>query len=543
MLNYIWMALLVLGIGAALVTDVVDQADNTFKNGQPFAVEMTLNQPFKKGVSKSYETEIFVRAKDFNKFYSQSVKNDFKVKGKVTFDYKKGRNTLYFKVSKSTPDFWKKMAKVSGKEDDLLGQVKKFTLVDSLHAKASIVLEKISFAKMKDVTNAAINYAQIAVTIALGLIGIMALWLGVMKIAEEAGLITIIARVVKPITKFLFPDVPQDHPAMGSMIMNISANVLGLGNAATPFGLKAMEELEELNPNKGVASDAMIMFLAINTAGLTLIPATAIAIRAAAGSSDPTIIIGTSVFGASCATLTGIFMAKLTTKFHFNFKNFVANIKKNFRKILITTVSVLAIAVLAWAGALNFVGKLFSGIDAETFKVAVNVISTLAIPSIIFSFVLFGLYKKVNVYESFVEGAKEGFDIAVKIIPYLVGMLVAIGIFRAGGMMDVLQDLLAWPAHLIGMPKEALPMALIRPLSGSGSAGVMAEIMTKYGPDSLIGIMVSTFFGSTETTFYVLAVYFGAVNIRKTRSAVLVGLAADTVGIIAATFIVNQLFS
>ncbi len=537
MLNYIWMALLILGIGAALVTDVVDQTENTFRNGEPFAVEMTLQQPFKKGVSKAYDVEIHVRAKDFNRFYSKSIKNDFTEKGKITFDYSKNKTSLYFKIKKSTPAFWKEMAKASGKEDDLLGTVKSFTPVDSIHARATIMLEKISFAKMKDVTNAAIDYAQTAVTIALGLIGIMALWLGVMKIAEEAGLIKIIARAVKPITKFLFPDVPQDHPAMGSMIMNISANVLGLGNAATPFGLKAMEELENLNPNKGVASDAMIMFLAINTAGLTLIPATAIAIRAAAGSSDPTIIIGTSVFGASCATLTGIAMAKLTTKFH-KISKIGEWLKNNFKKILwlfgIGAVGVL----LAKIGAFGFL----EAVDAETFKIVVQVISTLAIPMIIFSFVLFGFFKKVNVYESFVEGAKEGFDIAVKIIPYLVGMLVAIGIFRAGGMMDVLQDLLAWPAHLIGMPKEALPMALIRPLSGSGSAGVMAEIMTHYGPDSLIGIMVSTFFGSTETTFYVLAVYFGAVNIRKTRSALLVGLAADFVGIVAATFIVNQLF-
>ncbi len=539
MLNYIWMALLILGIGAALTTDIVNQTENTYKNGEPFAVEITLNQPFKKNVSKAYDVDIFVKAENFNKFYSQSVKNDFHEKGKIKFDFDKKKTSLYFKVNKSTPKLWKEMAKASGKEDDLLGMVGNFNLIDSLHARASIVLEKISFAKMKDVTNAAIDYAKTAVTIALGLIGIMALWLGVMKIAEEAGLIKLIARAVKPITKFLFPDVPQDHPAMGSMIMNISANVLGLGNAATPFGLKAMEELEELNPKKGVASDAMIMFLAINTAGLTLIPATAIAIRAAAGSSDPTIIIGTSIFGASCATLTGIAMAKLTTKFKFSLSAIKDLFKNNLKKIVISLASLGLLALLILSGALNGV---FAAFNPETFKFVVQVISTLAIPMIIFSFVLFGLYKKVNVYESFVEGAKEGFDIAVKIIPYLVGMLVAIGIFRAGGMMDVLQDLLAWPAHLIGMPKEALPMALIRPLSGSGSAGVMAEIMTHYGPDSLIGIMVSTFFGSTETTFYVLAVYFGAVNIRKTRSAVLVGLAADFVGIVAATFIVNQLF-
>jgi spore maturation protein SpmA len=542
MLNYIWLALLVLGIGAALTKDVIDEADNRFRNGEPFSVEITLNEPFKKDVSKTYDGEMIVHAAEFNKFYSQNIKNDFSEKVRLTFDLAKKRRTLFFKVSSTTPKFWKEMAKVSGKEDDLTGIVKDFSMKDSLHARAQIVLEKITFAKMKDVTNAALDYAQTAVTIALGLIGIMALWLGVMKIAEEAGLIKIIARVVRPITKFLFPDVPQEHPAMGSMIMNISANMLGLGNAATPFGLKAMEELESINPNKGVASNAMIMFLAINTSGFTLIPATAIAIRAAAGSSDPTIIIGTSMFGAACATLTGITLAKLFEQFPLNFSRFGNWFKRNLKKIGILLGTVAVGVILSYAGALGFVGKMFSAFNPETFKFAVQVISTLAIPLIIFSFVTYGLIKKVKVYESFVEGAKEGFDIAVKIIPYLVGMLVAIGIFRAGGMMDVLQDLLAYPAHLIGMPKEALPMALIRPLSGSGSAGVMAEIMTHYGPDSLIGIMVSTFFGSTETTFYVLAVYFGAVNIRKTRHAVLVGLAADFAGIVAATFIVNQLF-
>ncbi|CAG0905967.1 unnamed protein product [Cyprideis torosa] len=305
---------------------------------------------------------------------------------------------------------------------------------------------------MKDVTNSALEYAGIAVEIAIGLIGIMALWLGVMKVAEEAGLIRIIANAMKPLTKFLFPDVPQDHPAMGAMIMNMAANMLGLGNAATPFGLKAMDELDKLNPNKGVATNAMCTFLAVNTAGLTLIPATAIAIRAAAGS--------------------------------------------------------------------------------KLFKSIIQIISTLAIPMLIFIFIGYGAIKKVKIYEVFVEGAKEGFDVAIRIIPYLVAMLVAIGIFRAGGGMDILISALTPFTNFVGMPAEALPMAIMRPLSGSGSLGIMAEIIATHGPDSFIGILVSTFFGSTETTFYVIAVYFGAVNIRKTRHALAAGLLADIAGIL-----------
>ncbi len=533
---------MILGIGAALVTDVVEEANNKYRNGDPFEVEFVFQREFNTNKAAVYKIKVKVKAEKFNEFYSQNVKSDFTEAGKLTYTPSSSSLPLYLAIDKHAPKLWLKMADAVGKKNDLMGKVVAITPLDSFHARGKVVFEKISFVKMKEVTNAAINYSKVAVTIAFGLIGIMALWLGVMKVAEEAGLIQLIAKVVRPITGFLFPDVPQDHPAMGSIIMNISANMLGLGNAATPFGLKAMEELESLNPNKGVATNAMVTFLAINTAGLTLIPATAIAIRAAMGSSDPTIIIGTSIFGASAATITGITMAKLFEKFPLNFSTIANKIKTNIKKIFTVALILAAFISAAYLGYLNWVIKIFSSIDAETFKTFVQIVSTMAIPLIIFIFILYGMFKKVDVYEKFVEGAKEGFDIAVKIIPYLVGMLVAIGIFRAGGMMDALTNLLSYPAKLVGMPPEVLPMALIRPLSGSGSAGVMTEIMTKYGPDSLRGIMASTFFGSTETTFYVLAVYFGSVNIRKTRHAVPVGLLADLAGILAATFIVNQLF-
>jgi spore maturation protein SpmA len=396
---------------------------------------------------------------------------------------------------------------------------------------------------VKDVTNAVLDYAGTAVTIALGLIGIMALWLGVMKVAEEAGLIKIIARSLKPFTKRLFPEIPSDHPAMSSMIMNISANMLGLGNAATPFGLKAMEEMEKINPNKGTASNSMVTFLAINTAGLTLIPTTAIAIRAASGSSNPAIIIGTTIFGAFCATVAGVASAKIIEKFYLKSWSFLDWFKKNLKFFGLALLIILATSLLFITGLASSLGELFSFITADGFKNLIDVVSKLAIPLLILIFILYGVIKKNKVYESFVEGAKEGFNVAIKIIPYLVAMLIAIGIFRAGGAMEWLIFILKPVTSLIGLPAEALPMALMRPLSGSGSLGIMSENLAIYGPDSFIGILVSTLYGSTETTFYVLALYFGAVNIKSTRHALPVGLIADVCGILGALFIVKLLFS
>ncbi|PIQ08620.1 MAG: spore maturation protein [Ignavibacteriales bacterium CG18_big_fil_WC_8_21_14_2_50_31_20] len=370
----------------------------------------------------------------------------------------------------------------------------------------------------------------------------MALWLGVMKVAEEAGLIKIIANSVKPLTKFLFPDVPSDHPAMGSIIMNMAANMLGLGNAATPFGLKAMEELQTLNKEKDTATNAMVTFLAVNTAGLTLIPVTAIAIRAASGSSNPAVIIGTSIFGAMCATTVGITATKIMEKFPIK-KGEYGNWLKSYKKGLLIFVSIIAlIAIMSVTGILSIIFSNLSFLNPDLFKAIINIISIIAIPGLIFMFIGYGAIKKVKVYEVFVVGAKEGFDVAVRIIPYLVAMLVAIGIFRAGGGMHILIAALEPFTNLIGMPAEALPMAIMRPLSGSGSLGIMAEIIATHGPDSFIGILVSTFFGSTETTFYVLAVYFGSVNIRNTRHALPAGLLADVAGILGAVFIVKLLF-
>ncbi len=539
MLNYVWLALLVLGIGLAITTDIVDENTNKFRNGDSLYTQIEFSETFDNSESKTYKVNLIIDRDTFNKFYDTNEKGTITQPAKLSFNPENQKTSLFLNTDDNTPAIWREMAKVTGKENDLTGEVELLGFSDSTTARAAVVFEKIGFAKMKAVTKAALDYAGIAVDISLGLIGIMALWLGVMKVAEEAGLIKIIANAVRPVTKFLFPDVPSDHPAMGAMIMNISANMLGLGNAATPFGLKAMEELDKLNPNKGTATNAMCTFLTVNTAGLTLIPATAIAVRAAAGSSDPAIIIGTSIFGASCATITGITAAKILEKFSIEGFSFIRYFKENIKNILVVFG---VFAALAFAISSGIFSSVFGFVTPDFFKSIIQIISILAIPMLIFVFIGYGALKKVKVYEKFVEGAKEGFDVAVRIIPYLVAMLVAIGIFRAGGAMDFLVMILKPFTDFIGMPAEALPMAIMRPLSGSGSLGIMAEIIKVHGPDSFLGILVSTFFGSTETTFYVLAVYFGAVNIRRTRHALVAGLLADAAGILGALFIVKLLF-
>lgn len=542
MLNYVWLGLLMLGIGVALTTDVVDKTNNKYKNGEALNVEIVFDDSISVFQNKSYGASLKVSESNFNNFYDEKISSDVLQKVKITFDEDKQKWILFFLTDGNTPVFWKEMAKISGKENDLTGKVIDLEKLDDQTFTGKVILEDISFAKMKEVTNSALDYAGIAVEIALGLIGIMALWLGVMKVAEEAGLIRIIANAMKPLTKFLFPDVPQDHPAMGAMIMNMAANMLGLGNAATPFGLKAMEELDKLNPNKGVATNAMCTFLAVNTAGLTLIPATAIAVRAAAGSSDPAIIIGTAIFGAFCATTVGITATKVLEKFPLKEGGLAALMKSSKKGLTFLGILAMLIFVLVVTGLMTTIVSIFNFLNPELFKNVIQIISTLAIPMLILIFIGYGAIKKVKIYEVFVDGAKEGFDVAVRIIPYLVAMLVAIGIFRAGGAMEILIYALTPITNIIGMPAEALPMAIMRPLSGSGSLGIMAEIIATHGPDSFIGILVSTFFGSTETTFYVIAVYFGAVNIRKTRHALAAGLLADVAGILGAVFIVKLLF-
>jgi spore maturation protein SpmA len=542
MLNYIWLALLILGIGAAITTDITNQTENKFRNGESLPAVIHFNEPYLQNKEKTYQANIEIKSKNFDSVYNTDIQKNLVFPAKISSNKLQNSISVFFTIDNSFPKIWQEMAGASGNKDDLTGTLEIYNFINDSTALSRVTLEEVSFLKLKDVTNSALENASTAVTISLGLIGIMALWLGVMKVADKAGLIAIIANWLRPVTKKLFPDVPSDHPAMGSMIMNISANMLGLGNAATPFGLKAMEDLDSLNPDKGTATNAMVTFLAINTAGMTLIPATAIAVRAAAGSSEPAVIIGTSLFGSFCATVAGIISAKTLEKFPIKKGEFGNWLNSNSKGFFILIALILFLVLIFYTGFSKSIGVIFSFLSPDLFKNIIQIFSTIAIPFLIIAFIGYGAFKKVKVYEEFVEGAKEGFNIAVKIIPYLVAMLMAIGIFRAGGAMDWLIYILKPVTNLIGMPAEALPMALMRPLSGSGSLGIMAEIMSVHGPDSFIGILTSTFFGSTETTFYVLAVYFGAVNIRNTRHAVPAGLIADIAGILGALFIVRLLF-
>ncbi len=540
MLNYVWFGLIILGLAAGLSSDVGDKISDRYKNGKGIKVELLSNSPLKKNAVN--EGVIKIKKTDFENFYGEKNAEDIALVSKITLKDDPNSGTVFIHSDDTKPALIKKIAAANGKEDDILGRIK-FTSSGSDSAlDATLYVEEISFMKMKEITSSALGYAETAVNIALGLIGIMALWLGIMKIAEEAGIIKYLTKLLTPITRFLFPDVPSDHPALGSIIMNFSANFLGLSNAATPFGLKAMEELEKLNPNKGVATNAMCTFLTINTAGMTLIPATAIAIRASAGSSEPAIIIGTSIFGSFCATVVGITAAKLFENFPVKAGNIPALIKAKKKPLSVILGIITFILIASYTGLFKLISQNVPLPSSETVKLIIQIVSTLAIPFLILVFVGYGFIRKVKVYETFIEGAKEGFNIAVRIIPYLVGMLAAIAIFRAGGAMEWLIYTLSYVTNPIGMPAEALPMALMRPLSGSGSLGVMAEIISVHGPDSFIGILVSTFYGSSETTFYVLAVYFGSVNIKKTRHALPAGLIADTAGFLGALFIVKMLF-
>lgn len=538
MLNYVWLGILFIGLAAAVTTDITDSSRNVYKNNT------SVNALFVSSAKgEMREGKLIISKADYNSAFNENTETDISFPAVVTSNAKTGAATFYSAdAGKNAPAFIKKIAAANAKESDLTGKVKILaSMGDTL--KCSVMFEEVSFVKMKEVTSSALKYADTAVSIALGLIGIMAMWLGVMKVADTAGVINFIARVLKPVTKRLFPEVPSDHPAMGAMIMNISANFLGLSNAATPFGLKAMEELDKLNPNKGVATNAMCTFLAINTAGMTLIPATAIAIRASSGSAQPAIIIGTSLFGSFCATLVGITTVKLLERFPIPRGEGKQWFEANKRFLFGLIASIAVILVFSFSGVFKFLLGGLKGIDPETIKNGITLISTLAIPALITVFIGAGAIKKVKVYEVFVEGAKEGFNIAIRIIPYLVAMLMAIGIFRAGGAMEWLIYILRFATEPLGMPAEALPMALMRPLSGSGSLGIMTEVIKVYGPDSFIGILTSTFYGSSETTFYVLAVYFGAVNIRKTRHALPAGLLADVAGVLGALFIVKLLFT
>ncbi|MDH3692277.1 MAG: spore maturation protein [Gammaproteobacteria bacterium] len=404
---------------------------------------------------------------------------------------------------------------------------------------------------MEILGNGMIEAAKDSVTLALGLIGVMALFLGLMKVAEAGGLLSIIARLVRPLMVRLFPDIPDDHPAMGAMIMNMSANAMGLGNAATPFGIRAMQELDRLNPHKGSATNAMALFLAINTSSVTLLPTGVIALRAAAGSVDPAGILPTTLFATLCSTVAAIAAAKIYQRY-FSWPPQPSGPKTEIDSTFQVedprgsdTAEVIpaeaSVAYPAWISYLALVSLVSLIPLAIIFGSAVG---AWIIPALMLLLLGFGVVRGVQVYESFVEGAREGFQVAVRIIPYLVAILVAVAMFRQSGAMELVIGPLGALTSLVGLPGEALPMALLRPLSGSGAYGVLAATIQDpaIGPDSYVGYLVSTLQGSTETTFYVLAVYFGAVQVRRIRHALAAGLTADLAGIIGAVVACSYLY-
>jgi spore maturation protein SpmA len=425
----------------------------------------------------------------------------------------------------------------------------------------------------------ALNAAKSAVMdIALPLIGVMALWLGMMRLAERAGLIQLLGQFIRPVMRRLFPEIPANHPAMGAMMMNIAANMLGVSNAATPLGLKAMAHLDQLNPKKGVATNAMCTFLALNTSSIQLVPATAINILAINGSKNPTAILGSTLIATGVATVAAIFFVKVLERVGpFRWEK-----QKGFESASVpekatdpsaaeiasgqlqrwATVAIAALLLL-FAATLGlrafpylvhtwFPDFVIPGTTAGSMNWPANVpdaaalflraLSPLAIPFLLAFFPLYALGKGISVYSEFVDGAKEGFQVAVRIIPYLVGMLVAIAVFRESGALDLLKAGLAPLLNVIRIPADLLPMILMRPLSGSGSIAILGDLVKQFGPDHLLSYMAATIYGSAETTFYVVAVYFGSVGITRTRHSIPAGLLADLVGVIAAITVCRWLF-
>lgn len=376
------------------------------------------------------------------------------------------------------------------------------------------------------IMNSTFDTSKTAFEISLGLTGVLSLWLGIMKIGEKGGVINVVARVLSPVFTRLFPDIPKGHPVTGSIFMNVAANMLGLDNAATPLGLKAMEQLQELNPKKDTATNPMIMFLVLNTSGLTLIPVSIMVYRAQMGAAQPTDIFVPILLATFFSTLAGIVCTSLYQRI--NLIN---------RTMLLTLGGMsAAVAAIIWG---------FAQMDKAQMNIVSTSVANILLMLIIVMFILAGMRKKVNVYDAFIEGAKDGFNTAVRIIPYLVAILVGIGVFRASGAMDMLVDGIKWTVAAMGGNTDfvgALPTALMKPLSGSGARGMMVDAMTTYGADSFVGRLSCIFQGSTDTTFYILAVYFGSVGIRYTRHAVACGLLADLAGVIAAIAICYLFF-
>jgi spore maturation protein SpmA len=374
--------------------------------------------------------------------------------------------------------------------------------------------------------NSTFDMAKTAFEISLGLTGVLTLWLGLMRVGEQGGAVDVLAKLVRPFFRRLFPEVPPDHPAHGSIIMNFAANMLGLDNAATPLGLKAMQELQELNPDKDTASNAQIMFLVLNTSGLTLIPISIMVYRAQLGAANPSDIFLPILLATFFSTMAGLIAVAVVQRINL------------FDRVLLAY-------LLGVTGLVAAIILLFSRLPEEQIQTVSNVVANVVLFGVIAGFITMAMLRRVNVYEAFIDGAKEGFPVVIKIIPYLVAILVAIGVFRASGAMDYLVAGIGKGVAALGINADfvaALPTALMKPLSGSGARGMMVDAMKTYGADSFVGRLASTFQGASDTTFYIIALYFGSVSVRKTRHAVTCGLIADLAGVIAAIFIAYLFF-
>lgn len=387
------------------------------------------------------------------------------------------------------------------------------------------IFDKTDLAVFSDMVNSTFTMAEASVNIAVYLIGVMTLWLGLMKIGEMGGAVNVLSRLVGPFFSRLFPDLPKNHPAGGSILMNFSANMLGLDNAATPLGLKAMHELQTINPSKDTASNPQIMFLVLNTSGLTLIPISIMALRAAEGAANPSDIFLPILIATYFSTLAGLIVVSIYQRINL------------FQPVVMAYL----IGITAFIVGVMYY---FNGLSQEQTGLISSLVGNFVLFAIIIGFIVLALRKRINIYDAFIDGAKDGFEVAIKIIPFLVAMLVAIGVFRASGAMDIMVSGIGSFFGLLGFNTDfvpALPTALMKPLSGSGARGMMVEAMQTYGVDSFVGRLASSIQGSTETTFYTLAVYYGAVSIKKTRYTVTCGLIADFVGIVAA-IVVGYIF-
>lgn len=376
------------------------------------------------------------------------------------------------------------------------------------------------------IIQATFDMAKSGFDISIGLTGILTLWLGLMKVGEAGGVVKILSRIVGPFFSRLFPELGKDHPAFGSILLNLTANMLGLDNAATPMGLKAMKEMQESNPHKDTASNAQIMFLTLNASGLTLIPITIIMYRSQLGAHDPADIFVPILLATFCSTIVGLITVSIFQRINL------------FNRVIMAYLGGLILLIV---GVLYF----FSTLDQQQITMVSKLVSNIIIFSVIVGFITMALIKKVNVYETFISGAKEGFGVAVKIIPYLIAILVSIAVFRASGAMDAVVEAFRWGFTAMGVNTDfvnALPTAFMKPLSGNGARGMMIETMKTYGPDSFAGRLSCTFQGAADTTFYIVALYFGSVGISKTRYALVCGLMADLAGAIAAIFICYLFF-